>query len=33
MNSYQNNNNLLPLLIALGIAAATVSVYLRCQLF
>lgn len=33
MNSYQNNNNLLPLLTALGIAAAAVSVYLRCQLF
>lgn len=33
MNSYQNNNNLLPLLIALGIAAAAVSVYLRWQLF
>ena len=30
MNSYQNNNNLLT---ALGIAAAAVSVYLRCQLF
>lgn len=33
MNSYQNNNNLLPLLIALGIATAAVSVYLRWQLF
>ena len=33
MKSYQNNINLLPLLTALGIAAAAVSVYLRCQLF
>lgn len=27
MNSYQNNNNLLPLLIALGIAAAAGSYF------